>query len=469
MSDILKAHHDHIYAAATGQTVKVRKGAVLLHLDPSPIVCRANTVPSLLYQYDDDDSGNRTEIRATLHRTQCSCSVGFHQVGDVCVENAKPLPASVLRALIIVPLLSVASLLIGYLAFQHRLTMARTVAVVDYLAADNQALEQAWDMDMDDLQLGSRIAGGAFGDVHHVEYKHGFCIKLLKVDMTMLPSEMEDFKQEVRFLKRIRHPNVVRFYGAGVGRQNGDDVPFLLLERAELGSLKDIVRSNSEAGGISAPTVDWTLRVQLMRDVAQGLAYIHSLGPEVMHRDLKTANVLVFEREGGGMVAKVADFGSVKLKGLQQKHNMHKRIAHHRRSGPSGSGMLDSSSALSSVSSDQREQSSLTKGIGTPLYMAPEMLLGSQQYTQAVDVFSFGVMMWEVASQQSPDLIVQTRGPKARWGLVILSELLEQGHRLELDDSYAEWYRVLMERCSVHDPAGRVQTRVLAKIMAQHA
>eukprot|EP00730_Choanoeca_flexa_P007096 TRINITY_DN12279_c1_g1_i10.p1 TRINITY_DN12279_c1_g1~~TRINITY_DN12279_c1_g1_i10.p1 ORF type:complete len:376 (+),score=51.18 TRINITY_DN12279_c1_g1_i10:126-1130(+) len=322
---------------------------------------------------------------------------------------------------------------------------------MEYLRSDNSALEEGWIVDGEDLELGKLIDAGAYGEVYNVKHKHRLCIKILNSRMVALGA-LDDLEQEIRFLKRIRHPNLVRFYGAGEVDHKGHRTPFLLLEYANRGSLRNLVRGSRETQ--APPHLDWDLRVKLMADVARGLAHIHSLGPEVMHRDLKTANILVFAMDATAetLVAKVTDFGSVRL-GLL--HNQSASLAHDNERD------ADTSNADTSVE--------LTAGVGTYLYMAPEVISGGKTYTQAVDVFSFGVMLWEVAMQQPPDLIVQVHGPKHRWRSWELERLLAEGHRLRLEDTHPDWYRALMHACFKHEPRQRPCALELVDAMESRA
>jgi serine/threonine protein kinase len=347
----------------------------------------------------------------------------------------------VIVTLALLPLFALFGATIFYL--QHHLAMSKAAVILEYLSADNSALEEGWIVDGDDLTLGRLLDRGAFGDVYCVKYKNELCMKMLNASMVSM-GELGDLEQEIRFLKRIRHANLVRFYGAGEITHDGYKRPFLLLEFANRGSLRSFIRASTGA----PPIVDWTLRVQLMSDVAKGLAHIHSLGEDVMHRDLKTANALVFEYDDGSLVAKVTDFGSVKLKLLVDRDQQ-------ARTG------------LTNPHANNAEAAELTAGIGTYLYMAPEVIQGTRTYTQAVDIFSFGVMLWEVATQESPDLLVQTHGPDVKWRAWDLAALLEEGSRLQLPDTFPMWYRRLMTRCFDQEPGRRPNADVVSKVMAR--
>jgi serine/threonine protein kinase len=111
------------------------------------------------------------------------------------------------------------------------------------------------------------------------------------------------------------------------------------------------------------PQPSWQQKLELCRGIAKGMAYLHSKG--IMHRDLKPANCLLDDRAN----PKIADFGNAKNAG-------------------------DSNASF------RAEQ---TTNIGTPVYMAPELMADNKVMTEydgaMVDVYSFGILMWAVMSR----------------------------------------------------------------------
>ena len=180
--------------------------------------------------------------------------------------------------------------------------------------------------------------------------------------------------------------------------------------------------------GGEARAISWDMKASLAADVARGMAYMHSLGH--IHRDLKSGNVLITET----MQAKVAYFGSVGRL-LEEQHD----------------NRLDSRASLHSLES--WASLDMTHGVGTPLYMSLEMLRHTN-YDERTDVWSFGVLLWEIAAQAPPDLL-QQEGYSGRAIFSGLDKLLEEGHRLAM---HAEWpaaWRELMARCWQQDPDRR--------------
>ena len=115
------------------------------------------------------------------------------------------------------------------------------------------------------------------------------------------PKSVEEFEQEVRCLRGIRHANIVLFWGAGV--VEGSAVPFLVLEFMQNGSLQDRLMSVNE------PMV-WERRLRYMCDAVEALCYIHHvIKPACIHRDIKSPNMLISTQD----VLKLSDFGTVRI------------------------------------------------------------------------------------------------------------------------------------------------------------
>jgi serine/threonine protein kinase len=108
----------------------------------------------------------------------------------------------------------------------------------------------------------------------------------------------------------------------------------------------------------SEKDLSWAIKVKMALDAAEGMAYLHSCKPPVVHRDLKSLNLLVDE----GYNVKVADFG------------------------------------LSKATSGD----SLNSKVGSLNWCAPEILLRSSPFTPAGDVYSFGMVLWELTTHTAP-------------------------------------------------------------------
>jgi len=154
------------------------------------------------------------------------------------------------------------------------------------------------------------------------------------------------------------------------------------------------------------------LRWQIVSDITQGLCYLHE--QSIMHRDLKSQNILLDE----DLHAKITDFG------------------------------------ISKIIEDPTK--TMTKGRGTPCWMAPEVMRieedgQKKSYTFKADVYSYGIVLWEIAAREEPYT-----------GLDIfkLYEKIKEGGRPEIKKSFLppeqpKSYARLMRRCWAQDPDQR--------------
>jgi len=179
-----------------------------------------------------------------------------------------------------------------------------------------------------------------------------------------------------------------------------------------------------------------------VQDVARGMEYIHNTLHK-LHRDLKSGNVLCT----GSSVAprvKIGDFGSIKGQFGIDNTNQRRNTMEQADIRPASNKM--------------------TRGIGTPIYMAIEVIR-CYEYDDKAEVWSYGVMLYKIATHRIPDLLTElpaevvgrSRGPYL--GHVL--KLLEAGHRLELsaselaDQGAPGWYCGLMRQCMLASPEER--------------
>jgi LRR receptor-like serine/threonine-protein kinase FLS2 len=178
---------------------------------------------------------------------------------------------------------------------------------------------------------------------------------------------------------------------------------------------------------------DWATKKRFAHEIASGMALVHSLGR--MHRDLKSGNVLATAVQGR-VILKVADFGTVTLAasgGWQMLEQSTRRES------------AETTTAIGVI----RLKTQLTKGIGTPLWMAPEILAG-HRYGQSADVYSYAIVMWEIAAQAEPWADVD--------GSFLACKLLDKIDAGERPPVSPEWpgdYVTLMQRCWAREPTLR--------------
>ncbi|KAK9863425.1 hypothetical protein WJX84_000788 [Apatococcus fuscideae] len=211
-----------------------------------------------------------------------------------------------------------------------------------------------WLISLDDIRIvrnaegkKCRLGEGGFGIVYKALMNgvDEVAVKLVKAD-TPSPQEMSAFRKEVRVLRQLHHRNIVQFYGACL--EPGS--MFFVTELMKGGDLYSALRFHPE-------TMRWDrLGRKVALDVALGINYLHTRRPAMMHRDLKSPNVLLSE-EG---VAKIADVAMVRTQAGQE----------HLIS---------------------------AQPIMTPLWAAPEVVRHERAGIKA-DMWSFGILVWELVS-----------------------------------------------------------------------
>jgi serine/threonine protein kinase len=224
---------------------------------------------------------------------------------------------------------------------------------------------------MSDITVGAEIARGANGVVHRATWqttdialKSLFLLdsEALRAIGIVLPDDemqtiMHNFVQECEINAQLHHPNIVQFLGVAV---NDNFQPRkLMLEYLSGGNLTSALHPIN-----TLESLDRQLAV--MVDIATALQYLHSRQPAVLHLDIKPDNIL-FDNTGR---AKLADLGEAHV--IRSSHTL----------ATSTIGLL---------------------GVGTPLYMAPEMRYEDQQKGTRSDMFSMGVVMCEMSSGVKPN------------------------------------------------------------------
>ncbi|CAO2040709.1 unnamed protein product [Urochloa humidicola] len=151
-------------------------------------------------------------------------------------------------------------------------------------AKSDLALEDVaeFEIQWEEIAMGERIGLGSFGEVYRGEW-HGTEVAVKKfLQQDLSGDALEEFRTEVRIMKRLRHPNVVLFMGA-ITRVPNLSIVTEFLPRGSLFRL--IHRPNNQ--------LDERKRLRMALDVARGMNYLHNCSPVIVHRDLKSPNLLV--------------------------------------------------------------------------------------------------------------------------------------------------------------------------------
>jgi serine/threonine protein kinase len=225
----------------------------------------------------------------------------------------------------------------------------------------------------DDRLLGQVLAGkyridekideGGMGCVYratHVLMEKTIAVKVLHPALAADDKIVARFTREAKAASRISHPHAINVTDFGES-ENG--IVYLVMEYLRGRTLKDIIRSE---GPMPLSRV-----VEIVRQVSGALEAAHAEG--VVHRDLKSDNIMLEEASGGGDWAKVLDFGIAKIQQTAQS-------VHETDPGLTSPNLI----------------------IGTPQYMSPEQCSQASDIDTRSDVYSFGVIVYEMLAGHVP-------------------------------------------------------------------
>lgn len=185
-------------------------------------------------------------------------------------------------------------------------------------------------------------------------------------------------------MESLRHPNIVMFLGASTKFPNLS----IILEYCANRSLWSVLQNKAIA-------LSWEDRRRIAIEIALGMNYLHSFSTPIIHRDLKSLNILLDDC----FRAKIADFGWTRLKGDK-----------------------------------------MTNKIGTFQWMAPEVING-EIYTEKADIFSYAIILWEIAAREPPY--------KNIMGTKVSIDVIKYDLRPEIPKTTPEPFAKLTKRCWV--------------------
>lgn len=172
-------------------------------------------------------------------------------------------------------------------------------------------------------------------------------------------------QEEFKLVARLSHTNVISYYGLDyikhedfMGRKS--QYPVLIMEYASMGTLVDFQSKNS----------DKMMSLKLLKEIISGVGYLHSEG--IIHRDLKPGNILISPNSKGQPIAKITDFGISRA-----------------------------------ILSEDTIEHSMTQGVGTPHYMAPEQIYKSKfgyrgEITERTDYWGIGILAYWMGKGELP-------------------------------------------------------------------
>jgi Protein kinase domain/GAF domain len=208
--------------------------------------------------------------------------------------------------------------------------------------------------------IGRELGRGAVGVVYEARDPDGVraAVKFLLPEWRGREEVLDRFAREARVLMRLDTPHVGRLLDVGNLDARLGGVPYLVLEYLEGKDLGDVIR---DVGQVPIPQA-----VRWCADACDGAAQAHEVG--VVHRDIKPSNIFLADTGGREAVVKVVDFG------------------------------------LAAGDPSPENASKLTGEyvIGSPAYMAPEQMIASSNVDARADIWSMGVVLYELLSGQLP-------------------------------------------------------------------
>lgn len=279
----------------------------------------------------------------------------------------------------------------------------KELAVNDKLFPSNDPVLVTWRIDYDSVTLVQKLSKGAFGEVWIGKYRGAkVAVKRLLQEQVSLEAS-EDFLHEIKLMAWLEHPKIVKFIGVAWTKI----VDMLaVIEFMDQGDLRSLLEKNPKLKWKKSPKLQYAI------DAIDALVYLHSLSPVIIHRDLKSRNILVDAKNG----AKLGDFG---------------------------------------VSATKRAQD-MTTGVGTARWLAPELARGEESYTEAVDVYAFGVILSELDTHQLPfaDATAPSSGEKLS-DFGILQGVANGTLRVTFSEKCPPKLEDLARRCMEFDPRAR--------------
>ena len=262
------------------------------------------------------------------------------------------------------------------------------------------------------IPLNDELGHGAYGSVFKVKYGQVLCAAK-KIHPFLIENVRSEEKEKVReclSCSSIRHPNIVQFVGVYYDSAQ-TNLPMMVMELMDT-SLAKFIENNK--GQITTQT-----KMHILYDVAQGLSFLHSHKPQILHRDLSSNNVMLTRCQ---IAAKIGDLGVAKV-----------------------------------VRADNRQtKSKLTTAPGTIHFMPPEALIDDNpMYGTPIDVFSFGCVALHVFSEEWPTPSGQKMMDLVTDELVALSEAKRRQKYLDTMIGKAAVLREMIEKCLSDNPKKR--------------